>query len=307
MERRDEMKSNKKIDIIEFTDPVCTWCWGSEPFLRKLETWYGDQLEVKYVMGGLVKDIRDFYDSYNDIGRDPERSNKQIVKHWVEASERHGMPVESEGFHLFSNEYPSTYPQNIAYKAAQMENQVLADKFLRRMREASSAEAKQTSRPEVQIELASEVGLDISKFLERLSDGSAEAAFQEDLKITQKYGVRGFPTFLVRYGDKEILLHSYQSFESFQAVINSLTAGSVTGSRPEKTEENVLGFISKYERVAPIELQMCFDMTTREYTEMIDKLLKKNQCRTIRAGNGVFIEAVTSPLSCDTISGVCSL
>ena len=25
--------SNKIIEIIEFTDPVCTWCWGSEPVL----------------------------------------------------------------------------------------------------------------------------------------------------------------------------------------------------------------------------------------------------------------------------------
>lgn len=24
-------------EIIEFTDPVCTWCWGSEAVLRKLE------------------------------------------------------------------------------------------------------------------------------------------------------------------------------------------------------------------------------------------------------------------------------
>jgi predicted DsbA family dithiol-disulfide isomerase len=301
------MKNNKKIEIIEFTDPVCTWCWGSEPLLRKLETRYGDQLEVKYVMGGLVKDIRDSYDGYNDIGKDPERSNKQIVKHWIEASERHGMPVKSEGFHLFSNEYPSTYPQNIAYKVAQMENQVLADKFLRRMREASATEARQTSKKEVLVELASEVGLDISKFIERLSDGSAEAAFQEDLYITQKYSVRGFPSFLIRYDGKEIMIRSYQSFESFQSVINSLASETVIDYMPENTEENILGFIKKYGRVAPVELQMSFDMTDKENDEIIDNLLKKNQCRTIQAGNGFFIEAVTSPMSCDAISGVCNL
>ncbi|NTW72979.1 MAG: DsbA family protein, partial [Eubacteriaceae bacterium] len=220
------MEENKIVEIIEFTDPVCTWCWGSEPLLRKLETRYGDQIKIKFIMGGLVKDIREFYDSYNDIGRDPEKSNNQIAKHWLEASERHGMPVRTEGFRLFSEEYPSTYPQNIAYKTAQLEDQELADKFLRRMREASAAEARQTSRPEVLIELASEVGLDIAKFMERISDGSAEAAFKEDLYITSQYGVRGFPTFMVKYGDKEILLRSYQSFEGFQSVIRSLTANS---------------------------------------------------------------------------------
>jgi len=117
--------TNTTIEIIEFTDPVCTWCWGSEPVLRKLETRYGEQVKISYIMGGLVQDITSFYDSHNDIGGDPDRSNMNIAKHWVEASERHGMPVKSEGFKLFSREHPSTYPQNIAYKAAQMQDQAL--------------------------------------------------------------------------------------------------------------------------------------------------------------------------------------
>ena len=104
------MLEKQMLEIIEFTDPVCTWCWGSEPVLRKLETHYGDQLRMGYVMGGLVKDIRDFYDNFNDIGGDAERSNAQIAKHWLDASERHGMPVRTEGFRMFSDEHPSTYP-----------------------------------------------------------------------------------------------------------------------------------------------------------------------------------------------------
>ena len=49
--------TNTTIEIIEFTDPVCTWCWGSEPVLRKLETRYGEQVKISYIMGGLVQDI----------------------------------------------------------------------------------------------------------------------------------------------------------------------------------------------------------------------------------------------------------
>ena len=43
------------VEIIEFTDPVCTWCWGSEPKVRKLETVYGDRIRVRYVMGALSR------------------------------------------------------------------------------------------------------------------------------------------------------------------------------------------------------------------------------------------------------------
>ena len=41
--------SDKMIEIIEFTDPVCTWCWGSEPVLRKLETRFGEQVKISYI------------------------------------------------------------------------------------------------------------------------------------------------------------------------------------------------------------------------------------------------------------------
>lgn len=142
------MKDQSSLEILAFTDPVCTWCWGSEPVLRKLETCYGDAVHIRYVMGGLVEDIRAFYDRANDIGGDAERSNAQIARHWLEASERHGMPVRTEGFRLFSADTVSTYPQNIAFKAAELTNPGLAARYLRRMREASAAEARETGRQE---------------------------------------------------------------------------------------------------------------------------------------------------------------
>ncbi|MBK5239643.1 DsbA family protein [Clostridium sp.] len=297
----------KKLEIIEFTDPVCTWCWGSEPILRKIETRFGNQVKIKYVMGGLVKDIRDFYDSYNHIGGDAERSNQEIAKHWFGASSRHGMPVKVEGFKLFSEDHPSTYPQNIAFKAAQFENQQLADKFLRRMREASASEAKQTNKQEILIELASEVGLDIAQFISRIEDGSAETEFKKDLQTTRKYGVSGFPAFLIRYGEKEMLIKSFQGFEAFKSIIQSVTNHEIIDTVPEKTEENLLMFIRKYGRVAPVEIQLSFDLNEVEVNELLEQLIEKNLCRKVAAGNGSFIEAMNNPTSCDIITGICAV
>lgn len=126
----------KKVIVTNFTDPLCTWCWGLEPVFRKLETHFPDKIEFRYVMGGLVENIEEKWDPANGIGHaDITRINRQIEAHWKDASRRHGMPVKGTGFTLFSREYPSTYPQNIAYKAAQMVDGKKADRFLRRMRE----------------------------------------------------------------------------------------------------------------------------------------------------------------------------
>jgi len=299
--------NNKMIEITEFTDPVCTWCWGSEPVLRKLETRFNEQVKISYIMGGLVQDITLFYDSFNDIGGDPERSNKNITKHWVDASERHGMPVKSEGFKLFSNEHPSTYPQNIAYKAAQMQDQALANRFLRRIREASAAEARQTNTTEVLLELASEVGLDIARFLDDFTHGPAQKAFEQDLAITAKYGARGFPSFLLKYGEKEMVIRGYKRYEEFKALIGHLSGGEIQ-ERPVPTDEgSLMAFIIRYGSVAPIEIQMTFDLSDDELHTVIDSLLDKHLIQKRDAGNGYFISPKVSAAACDPSSGVCSV
>ncbi|WP_136525472.1 DsbA family oxidoreductase [Geomonas ferrireducens] len=297
---------NKIIEIVEFTDPVCTWCWGSEPVLRKLETRFGEQVKVSFIMAGLVKDITAFYDSYNDIGGDPVRSNRQIAKHWLEASQRHGMPVKIDGFSLFSRERVSSYPLNVAYKSAQMQDQNLADRFLRRVREASAAEAKLTNTTEVLVELASEVGLDVARFVEDFSNGAAQKAFEQDLAITQRYNARGFPTFLVRFEGKETLLRGYRRYEDFKAVIGLMTEGEIAELPISPSEEAVMAFIRTYLSVAPVEIKMTFDLADAEWDSMLDSLLAKGMIVRREAGNGYFVSPKTGGAVCDTVAGTCT-
>ena len=294
------------VEVIQFTDPVCTWCWGSEPVLRTLETRYGPQIKTSYIMGGLVKDIFSFYDSFNDIGGDPERSNRNIALHWLDASKRHGMPVKAEGFKLFSKENPSSYPQNIAYKAAQFQNEEKANRFLRRMREASAAEAKITSTTEVLLELASEVGLDIAKFLDDYTNGKANEAFEEDLYIASQYRARGFPSFLIKYGDKSMMLRGYHSYADFKSIISNLSKGELKELKVERNEESVLSFINKYNSAAPVEVKTAFSLSDEEFEKIESSMLKKQHITKQEAGNGYFLLPRVTPMVCDVETGVCS-
>lgn len=300
------MKDPIGLEILAFTDPVCTWCWGSEPALRKLTTWYGDAIRVRYVMGGLVEDIRTFYDRANAIGGDPESANLQIARHWLEASQRHGMPVRIEGFRLFTAETVSTYPQNVAFKAAELTNTRLAARYLRRLREASAAEAREIGRREVLIELASEVGLDIAAFVGHLNDGTAEAAFRDDLETTHRYNARGFPTFVFRYGEREIMLRGSQSFSAMQAVIDTLSAGLLRGQAPQKSPDSLLSFIRIFGNAAPVELTTVFDLSMTELQSQLAGLVQSGAIRRVEKGNGYFWELTAAP-SCDMESGFCAM
>ena len=316
------------MNILAFTDPVCTWCWGSEPVLRALEWRYGPSLTIDYVMGGLVKDIREFFDPYHGIGGDPERSNAQIARHWAQASERHGMPVRSEGFRLFSADTVSTYPQNIAYKAARiaeshdamrdtvaMRDTRKSDAFLRRTREATAAEARETGRREVLMELASECGVDLARFLAALDDGSAEAAFRADLELTRRYGVRGFPTFLFRHDGRETLVRGYQSLESMEAVIASLSGGAIRpaarvapaeprGDAPVDAE--IIQFLARFGRAAPAELALALGRPLAAIDLDLARLESSGEIRRTAAGNGHFAEPAHNAM-CDPVTGLCGI
>ena len=295
------------LEILAFTDPVCTWCWGSEPVLRKLEIAYGANLKIRPVMGGLVRDVRTFYDHANDIGGDPEQTNASVARHWLEASERHGMPVRVDGFRLFGSRCVSTWPQNIAYKAVELAEPKLASRYLRRLREASAAEARETGLKEVLIELASEVGADLAAFLRHLEDGSAEKAFHDDLALNQQYGVRAFPGFLLRYGQRELMLRGYQRFESFRAVIDALCDRALPFQHPAKTRDAMIGFIRQAGSVAPIEIETVFDLSAEESRQIISTLKSDGLVNIVPAGNGCFLVPARSAPGCDAESGGCSL
>lgn len=299
---------NKKVEIIEFTDPACTWCWGSEPVLRKLEALYEGDLEVNFIMGGLVEDIRNFSDDWNGIGGDLSEVNEQISGHWLEASKRHGMPVEVNGFKLFTEETPSTYPMNIAFKAAQFQNNDLAKMLLRRMREAVAAEAINANKTEVLIELAAECGLDIARFIVDLNDGTAETAFREDLEVTRSNRVHGFPSYAVKISNgKALILRGFQSFETFKAVIDQLTNNELIPKTIEKTEENIISFINKFQSVAPAEIAATFNLSKAEVDEIVESLMNQNLIKASKVGNGYFITANSNTLACDPDSRVCHI
>ena len=304
---------HKKVVITNFTDPLCTWCWGLEPVFRKLETHFPGDIEFHYVMGGLVENIEEKWDPANGIGHaDIPRINQQIEAHWKDAARRHGMPVKGTGFTLFSREYPSTYPQNIAYKAAQMVDAKKADRFLRRMREASAAEYLMTSHPDVINQLAAEAGLDLEKFHKHLEDGSAEKAFKDDLRITRAFGVTGFPTCLVSYGDKQVLLRGYNDYETFVKVIEMASNGKVKPVESLSLNDTaMLDFIKDHGRMALAEVKEAFDFPDIKTADAwVRKMEKDGKVKINPVGESYFVDPVTiaeitGGHYCDISTGQC--
>ena len=285
------MAASHVLELIEHTDPYCTWCWGAEPILRKIEEVYAAQVRIAFRMGGLVADISTFYDPSNRIGG--PKWYEQVAAHWLEASARHGMPVDERIFFDLKDSGFSTFPASIAYKSAQFQDEASANIFLRRMREGAAAERRDIQRLDVQRELAEEVGLDGERFAADIESGRAAQAFEEDLSECRRRGISGFPTFLVRnpQDGQEILLPGYRRFAELEGAFRELSGDALRPAPPTANRDTILAFVRKYGKVAAKEITEVFDLTGAKTDEYITLLVSEGRLTAREVGNGFFYAA----------------
>ena len=264
---------DKPIQILYFTDPICSSCWGIEPQLRKMKLEYGDIIDIEYRMGGLLPDW-----SYNSGGISKPTD---VAHHWDEVSLKYDMPIDGDLW--LEDPLDSSYPPSIAFKAAHIQSHRLAYLFLRRIREMVFLERKNITRWEHLGKAAEEVGLDPVQ-LKIDYEGKAKELFQEDLALAQKLGVRGFPTlFFANKQNQQKKLYGVKPYIVFEKNIQSLA--------PHTKPKN-------YPRTAKALFDLYPTLTTNEYASLSGKdrgeaeselgsLFAKNLLKKIITKNGL--------------------
>lgn len=266
-----------RVTLTEYTDPWCTWCWGSEPILRHIDQVYGDQVDIRFVTGGLVEDWDTFQDAANDITQ-PEH----VAPHWEEASAKHGMPVDASIW--IDNPPQSTYPSNVAYHAAKIVAPGKADRFLRRMREAAAAEHRNTARMDVLTALAVDVGIDPEAFRDAFDSDEAEQRFRADREDAVEHDATAHPTFHIETSDEETWLRGYRRFDTFKTVFEDEAGLSPSDPLP------VLDLVQHYGRVATQEVAEIRGMDRAAARDRLQTLADDGVVTEVPAGNDAFWE-----------------
>ena len=269
----------KKIKIIVFADPVCTWCWGSSPIIRALEYRYNGQIEFEYCMVGMIDDIATFNNRRLQIGgEDIELSNRNILKHWLEASSIHGMPVEEQNFHLFNSKHRSTIPLCKAYIAAKRfsprrcdgtTDTTMANHYLRRIQEATAAEALHTTDPDVLIDLSAVCGFTPKEIKDAMHGQYVENEFKKQREKAYKYDIDTTPSYILRYEGCEVVINGFCSYDTIENYMINLCNGSIreatvddrNNERLNISSDNVFKFIEYYKSVYPVEIATAFKMS----------------------------------------------
>jgi putative protein-disulfide isomerase len=234
---------------------------------------YRDQLHFRYIFGGLIRDFDNFYDELNNI-----RDAAATEPHWKIVSERTGQPIDEK---LWEDIAPiphfSTWPANVAAKAAFLQSEEVGFRFLRRLRRAALTERKIISRPEIYEALAKETeGLDFDRFCRDIESGKARSAFLDDQKICMEWQTFGFPTMLFykEGADVNHLTHEtaayvggHRDMETYDSVIHALCPD--IEEYPARSEAEL---IAAYGPMTERELGQVHDRSKEAELDVLEKL-----------------------------------
>ena len=240
---------DEKITLVTFTDPMMGLSYECEPIFRKLETHFAGKIDFRYVMSGLVRDV---YELVNpaDLKISKELAiknyNEKLAEIYRMEENLGGLPINMDGFSLFSVNETSSDPLNIAYKAAQISNPDKADLFLYNLRFATIVECLPTTKLQEILKVAIKSELNIKKFLAAYNDGSAERAFKSDLAIRDRLNIHSLPSYLVQYKDKGALIQNLVDYNGFVKIFSDFAG------------DNLFDFVGRFAFVKKLLTVNCF-------------------------------------------------
>lgn len=273
---KTEVITNKEIQILYFTDPICSTCWIIQPLLRKLELEYGDYIHIEYRMGGLLPSWEE-YEKRGGVITQPS----DAAKHWEEVCALHDMPLDGDIW--TEDPLPSSYPPSIAFKAAQMQDTSKAILFLRRIKEMVFLEKKNIIKWEFLENAAFEVGLDSARLL-RDVEGKAKQLFKDDLLLAKRLGVVGFPTlfFSDSYGNK-YTLKGYKPYQNFEDIILQL----VPNAKKKTIDTTPQNLFTHFPTMTDKEFAFLSNISRREAFEKLSQLHEKRNLSKYESKNGI--------------------
>lgn len=262
----------KPVTIVYFTDPICSSCWGIEPQLRKLKLEYGALADVRYHMGGLLADW-----SYNSGGISKP---SDVAHHWDEVSRYYEMPIDGDVW--LEDPLPSSYPPSVAFKAAQLQDEAAAVRFLRLIREMVFLEKKNITRWEHLVRAAAMAGLDTQRFRQDY-EGPATGLFREDLALARKMGVRGFPSIFIS-GPEGLpeLVYGVNAYPAYEAVI----ARKYPRANKQPYERSWNSLFSVYPTLTTKEFALLCDVSLQEAGAQLAQLERQRRLVRKQTKNG---------------------
>lgn len=232
------------VRITEYTDPGCPWAYSAEPFRRRLQWLYGEDVEWEVRMVVLASSP----DEYLERGFTPAKQASALKA----ISRDHGMPIDTAPRPRMA----ATRPACLAVVAARLHAPELAALLLRCLRVHNFAGDALLDEPGMLELAAASADIDAADLVRWMGDPRAEQALEEDMaaarepmhaarvldyKLANWSGGRRYtcPSYEVtRLADGvTIAVPGFQPFAVYDVLLANLVPGIGRRAAPESVPE----------------------------------------------------------------------
>lgn len=261
-----QIGGTQKVQLIYYTDPICSSCWAIEPELKKFKLAYGHHLTVDYRMGGLLPKWEGFADKGNGIGQPSD-----VAHHWDEVGQYTAMSIDGDVW--LEDPLHSSYPPSIAVKAIQKQGDELAVKYLRIIREMVFLQKKNITQETHLLAAAEQCGADTAQFLKDYKDPATEQAFLQEVQTGRRLGVRGFPTFIfVNPTGAGFKISGSSGYNNYVLALEQALGQKANA---QSIDLSITDLLKKYPYLATKEIAVILDLTMPQANEQLAALAKQ--------------------------------
>ena len=183
----------KKSTLYYIHDPMCSWCWGFRHTWLKVIKQISNDIEIRYVLGGLAADTDEPM---------PDDMQKNIRETWQRIQK--DIPGTKFNYEFWSTCKPrrSTYPACRAIIAANNQNTTAGSQMLLAIQQAYYLNALNPSDESVLITLAEGLGLDKQQFSDDLVSAETHKQLLAEFELRRKLKVYSFPSIVLQKNDR---------------------------------------------------------------------------------------------------------
>lgn len=197
-------------------DPLCSWCYGFSPVIKKTKTIYKDQFNFEVISGGMqsgerkqpVSAIRDYLKgAYKDV----------TARTGVEFGDKF-MEVLEEGERMLDS-----IPPSIALSIVKDLKPEQALNFAASIQEAIYFDGFDWNSEDAYLPYIEDYDLDPEDFKRKFNEAYYLEKTLKDFKLAANFGVTGFPSVILKKDDKYYLIaQGFIPFEQLDATIKQV-------------------------------------------------------------------------------------
>ncbi len=210
-------------EIIYVGDPMCSWCWGFSPVLKAIHDRFGEHAPIRIVVGGLRA---------GDTQLMNAEMKAYVRHHWERVHEITGQPF---CFDLFDRDDVAMNTEPACRAAVTMRGLRPAATlpFFERLHRAYYVENLDMTSADNLSRLAAPFGIAADDFSAAFESAEVREQTRSDFQLSQRLGVRGFPTIVLRDGDElSMLTAGYRPFEALRPILDQWVRGAPVSTSP---------------------------------------------------------------------------